>query len=74
VIWQVANHIEAVESRVGRGVRDPNLEFGVDPVKEEDWTCRLRDRHRRNRGALVDRRLRVLQGVPKDEVTGAIIW
>jgi hypothetical protein len=61
VVWQVPNHVDAVESRVGRGVRDPNLEFGVDPVKEEDWTLRLRDRHRGNSGALVDRRLRVLQ-------------
>jgi hypothetical protein len=74
VIWQVPNHIDAVESRVGRGVWDPNLEFGVDPVKKEDWTCWLRDWHRGNRGALVVGWLRVLKGVPKDEVTGAIIW
>jgi hypothetical protein len=54
-------------------VRDPNLEFRVDPVEEEDWACGLRVRHRRNHGALVDRRLRVLQGVPKFEVTVAIV-
>ena len=73
VIGKVPNHVEAVESLIGCGVRDPYLEFGVNPVKIEDWTSRLRDRHRKNRGALVSRRLGVLQGVPKDEVTVAIV-
>jgi hypothetical protein len=54
-------------------VRDPNLEFGLYPVEEEDWACGLRVRQWRNRGALVDRWLRVLQGVPKFEVTIATV-
>jgi hypothetical protein len=58
---------------VSRGVRNPNLEFGVDRVEEEDWACGLRVRQWRNRGTLVDRWLRVLQGVPKCEVTAAIV-
>jgi hypothetical protein len=70
----VPNHVDAIDPCVGRGVRNPNLEFGVVLVKEEDWTCGLIDRHRGNRGALMDRRLRVLKGVPKDEVTAAIVW
>jgi len=74
MVWKVPNNIDAIDSCVGRGVRDPNLEFGVDPVKEEDWSCWLRSRHRGNSGTLVDWRLRILQGVPKDEVSGAIIW
>jgi hypothetical protein len=74
VVGKVPNHVEAMESAVGRGVWDPNFEFGVDPVKVEDWTCGLRVWHRRDRGALVDWRLRVLQGVPKNEITAAIIW
>ena len=74
VVGKVPNHVEAIKSRVGRGVWDPNLEFGVDPVEEEDWACGLRIRHRGDRCALVDWRLRVLQGVPKNEVTAAIIW
>jgi hypothetical protein len=41
-------------------MRDPNLEFGIDPVKEEDRACGKRSRHWENRGALVERRLRVL--------------
>ena len=61
MVGKVPNHIEVIESAVGCWMRDPNLEFGVDPVKEEDWTCRLWDRHRGDRAALVDRRLRVLQ-------------
>ena len=53
---------------------DPNLEFRVDPVEVEDWACGLRVRYRGNRSALVDRRrLGVLQGVPKIEVTIAIV-
>ena len=55
-------------------MRDPNFEIWVDPVEEEDWASGLRVRHRRNRGALVDWRLRVLEGVPKNEITVAIIW
>ena len=73
VVGKVANHVEAMKSRMGCRMRDPNLEFGVDPVKEEDWACGLRDWHRRNWGALMVRRLRVLQWVPKSEVTGAIV-
>lgn len=69
----MANHIDAVEPGIGRGVWDLNLEFGVDLVEEEDWACRLRDRHWRYRGALVDRWLRILQGVPKIEVAIAIV-
>jgi hypothetical protein len=69
----VPNHIEAIEPCMDRGVRDPNLEFRVDPVEEEDWACGLRVRHRRYRGALVDRRLRVLKRVPKFEVTIALV-
>ena len=67
------NHINAIETSVGRGVWDPNLEFGVDRVEEEDWACWLWYRHREYLGALVDRQ-RVLQGVPKDKVTAAIVW
>jgi len=74
VVGKVSNHVEVIESAVGCRMRDPNLEFGVDPVKEEDWTCGLRVRHREDSGALVDWWLRVLQGVPKNEVTAAIIW
>ena len=61
MVGKVPNHVEAMESAVGRGVWDPNLEFGVDPVKEEDWTCGLRVRHRGYLGALVNWRLRVLE-------------
>jgi hypothetical protein len=54
-------------------VWDPNLEFRVDPVEEEDWASGLRVRHRGYLGALMDRRLRVLYGVPKNEITMAIV-
>jgi hypothetical protein len=68
----VPNHVEAIGPGIGRRVRNPNLELRVDLVKEEDWTCGLRDWHRGNRGALVEWQ-RVLKGVPKDEVTVAIV-
>jgi hypothetical protein len=57
----VPDNVDAIGPSVGRGVWDPNLEFGVSPVKEEDWTCGLRVRYRGNRGALVVGWLRVLQ-------------
>ena len=57
---------------MSRGVRNPNLEFGVDRVEEDDWACGLRVRYRGYRRALVEWQ-RVLQGVRKDEVTVTIV-
>jgi hypothetical protein len=57
----VPNHVDTMEPRVCCWMRDPNLEFGVDPVEEEDGACGLRDWQRRNSSALMVRRLRVLQ-------------
>ena len=42
------NYVDVIDFSIGSGVRDPNLEFGVDQVEEEDWACWLRDRQRRN--------------------------
>jgi hypothetical protein len=68
----VANNIEAIGPSMGGGVRDPNLEFGVDRVEEEDWACGLRVWYRGYHRALVEWQ-RALQGVPKDEVTVTIV-
>ena len=73
VVGKVPNDVEAIKPCIGCGMRDPNLEFGIDPVEKEDWPCRLRDWNRRNRGALMQRQLRVLQWVPKYKVTIAIV-
>jgi hypothetical protein len=73
VVGKVPNHVEAMESSVGCRMRNPNFEFGVDPVEEEDWTCGSRVRHWGYLGALMDWRLRVLQGIPKNEVAVAIV-
>ena len=72
MVGKVPNHVDAIETSIGRGVRDPDLEFRVEPVEEEDRACWLRDRHRGNRRALVEWQ-RVLQGIPKDEVAIAIV-
>ena len=74
MVGKVPNDIETVKSCVCCGMRNPNLEFGVDPVEEENWPCRLRDWNGINYGSLMQRRLRVLKRVPKYEVTAAIVW
>jgi hypothetical protein len=61
VVGEVPNYVDVIEPSVGSGMRDPNLEFGVDPVEEEDRACGLRDWQRRNSSALMVRWVRVLQ-------------